>query len=283
MECQKTVAAKASLSGISLHTGMRAHITLRPAPVDTGIVFVRKDLKEAPSVRAIVENVVDVKRGTTIACGAAKVHTVEHVLAALNAAGVDNAFVDMDGPEPPIVDGSAMPYVELVLKAGIKEQDAKAYTIMPSESIIVEEGETKIILFPCDELRITCIISYGATPLDAQYYSSKIDCNIFKNEIAPARTFCLYNELEALIAHGLVKGGSLDNAIVLHDGAIICKEDMNFANELVRHKVLDIVGDLYLAGARVKAHIVAIKPGHPANISMVRKIVSLNNALRIAI
>lgn len=258
-------------------------MTLNPAPANSGIVFVRKDIEGRPSVRAVVENVVDVKRGTTIASGNGKVHTVEHVLSALNAAEIDNVIIEMDGAEPPIIDGSAAPYLELIDKAGIQEQDSPAVFISPKESFIVEEGESKIAIFPDEEFRITCIISYSATPLDAQYYSGAITYDSFRNELAPARTFCLYKELESLIKYGLVKGGSLDNAIVIHDGAIISKEGQRFSNELVRHKVLDIVGDMYLAGARIKGHILAVKPGHPTNISLVRKITeSLQSAARTA-
>ncbi len=279
MEKQKTLLKKVGIGGISLHTGRRAHLALCPAPEDSGIVFARKDLPGSPRVRALVENVVDVRRGTTIASGEGKVHTVEHVLAALSAAGVSNALVEMDGPEPPIADGSAKPYAELVEEAGILVQSADAKISAPQQSMIVEEGDTKLVLFPCDEFRITCIISYGATPLDAQFFSGAISADSFKSEIAPARTFCLYNELEALIKHGLVKGGSLDNAIVMHDGAIISKDEMRFTNELVRHKVLDIVGDMFLIGAGLRAHIVAVKPGHPANIALARKIKEASSPL----
>ena len=180
----------------------------------------------------------------------------------------------MDGPEPPIVDGSSKPYLDMILESGIDEQDSPAPIIRIDELFSVEDNETKIYAFPCDCLKITCIVSYGATDLDSQYYSKNINLEIFKEEIAPARTFCIYGELEKLIAFGLVKGGSLDNAIVMHDGAIICKDEMRFKNELARHKVLDIMGDLYLAGSRIKGHIIAIKPGHPSNVSLVQKIVS---------
>ncbi len=283
MEKQRTLKGTSKLSGIALHTGGRAHLTMMPAPPDTGIVFIRTDIEGAPSVRATAANVVDVKRGTTIASGRAKVYTVEHVLAALHASGIDNAYIGMDGMEPPIIDGSAAGYVQMILDAGIEEQDAPADIFSVPSPTIVEDRDTKILALPSDSLKITCIIAYGATPLDAQYYAGEINVRTFSDEIASARTFCMYHELEKLIAAGLIKGGSLDNAIVLHQGAIICREGMRFPNELVRHKVLDIVGDLYLAGRRVKAHVIAIKPGHPANIMLVQKLLASHDAVQAAV
>jgi UDP-3-O-acyl N-acetylglucosamine deacetylase len=256
---------------------------MKAAPADTGIVFIRTDIDGSPSVRANVANVVDVKRGTTIASGRAKVYTVEHVLAALHAAEIDNAYIEMDGMEPPIVDGSAEGYMRMIAEAGIQEQDSPADVFNVAAPTIIEDRETKILALPSATLRITCIIAYGATPLDAQYYSGEINAKTFGEEIAPARTFCMYHELEKLIAAGLIKGGSLDNAIVLHQGAIICREGMRFQNELVRHKILDIVGDLYLSGRRVKGHVVAIKPGHPTNIMLVQKLLASHEAVQAAV
>ncbi len=267
---QQTVGREVTLSGIALHTGIRAHLTLRPAPPGTGIVFQRTDLPGAPSVRAVADHVVDVRRGTTIACGEARVHTVEHVLSALHALEIDNVAVGMDGMEPPVLDGSAEPYVRLIEQAGIQPQDAVPQAWRASAPIIIEEGESKLVLTPDERFRITYIIAFGATPLDAQFFAGEITAESFRRGIAGARTFCLYRELEMMIAHGLVKGGSLDNAVVIHDGAIISKDGQRWENELVRHKVLDLIGDLYLVGSRIRGHIIAVKSGHPTNIALAR-------------
>ena len=271
-ECQQTVCREATLSGIALHTGIRAHLTLRPAPAGSGIVFERWDLPGAPAVRAVADKVVDVRRGTTIADGVARVHTVEHVLAALHASGIDNAVVGMDGMEPPVLDGSAEPYMRLIEQAGTQGQDAPAPVWCATSPIVVEEGDSKLVLTPDERFRITYIIAFGATPLDAQYFSGDITTETFRDGIAGARTFCLYKELAMMIGLGLVKGGSLDNAVVIHDGAIISKDGLRWDNEMVRHKVLDLVGDLYLVGSRIRAHIIAVKSGHPTNIMLARAI-----------
>jgi UDP-3-O-acyl N-acetylglucosamine deacetylase len=244
----------------------------RPAPPNTGIVFSRSDMPGAGALPALASSVVDVRRGTTISNGKAFVVTVEHVLATFASQGIDNAYVDMDGPEPPVADGSALSFLRLVDDAGIEIQDELAICHAPKDPVIIENGDSKLIVVPYDGLKITCIVSYGATPLDAQYFSMEIDDEVFRREIASSRTFCQFRELEQLIAMGLVKGGSLDNAVVLHDGAIISNNGLRYPNELVRHKVLDIIGDISLIGCRLKAHIIAIKPGHPTNIALAQEI-----------
>lgn len=266
MEKQRTLEKTAILSGIALHTGARAILKLLPAPENTGIVFRRVDLPGKPEVRALATNVVDVRRGTTIASGSAVVYTVEHIMAALHACGVDNAYVEMDGQEPPIADGSALPYLEIIFEAGIKEQEAEAVYWTAKAPIIIEEGETKMVVAPADELRISCVTSFRGVPYDPQYLSLKVDRESFTAELAPARTFVNFDDLKQLLAMGLIKGGSLDSAAIIHNGAIICKEELKYQNEIVRHKILDIVGDMFLVGRRIKASIIAIKPGHPTNV-----------------
>ena len=269
---QNTVKKSVSYSGIALHTGVRAHLTVNPAAENTGIVFRRIDLPGKPSVKATALNVVDVRRGTTIASGNAAVSTVEHILAALTAFNIDNAVVDMDGPEPPIADGSALPYVGMLNEAGVEEQDAEPEYWSPKAPVVTEEGGNTSVILPYDSFRISCLVDFPGTPLGTQYYSGVITGEEFAENLAPARTLCDYRDLEQLIAMGLVKGGSLDNAIVIHDGAIISKEGLRFSDELVRHKVLDIVGDLALIGKRLKAHVITIKPGHATNVMMAQKI-----------
>lgn len=270
---QNTLRKSVSISGIALHTGVRAVLKIKPAQPNTGITFSRVDIPGAPEVKALASNVVDVRRGTTIASGNAFVVTVEHILSALSACRIDNAFVEMDGPEPPVADGSARPFLQLIQGAGTEEQDADARYFTPENPIIVERDDTKLVLVSSDALKITCIVSYGATPLDSQYYSNVIDETVFAQELAASRTFCQFKELEQLIGMGLVKGGSLDNAVVMHDGAIISNDGLRFKDEFVRHKVLDIVGDIFLIGCRIKAHIIAIKPGHPTNVALAQEII----------
>lgn len=272
-ELQTTLRGESVLRGIALHTGARATLRILPTGIDSGIIFRRIDLPSKPELKAFVGNVVDVRRGTTIADGAAKVYTVEHVLSAFHAMGVDNALVEMDGPEPPIADGSAEPYVKMIKEAGIKKLNKPVRFFSVTKPAIVEEAATKIEIHPYHCLKITCKVAFGASPLDSQEFSEEISSEFYEKEISPARTFCLYKELEQLIRMGLVKGGSLDNAAVIHDGAIICKEELRSQNELVRHKVLDIIGDLYLVGRRVKAHVIAVKPGHPTNVMLAKKII----------
>jgi len=275
METQNTLGKAVSYSGIALHTGARAHLTMKPAPENAGIVFRRVDMPGAPAVKAVAGNVVDVRRGTTIAEGNARVYTVEHVLAALHAGKIDNAVVEMDGFEPPIADGSAKPYFDMVKEAGAISQNAPAKYISPSEPIIIEERGTQMIFVPSEgPLRITCTIEFGATPLDTQFLSCTLSAEYFESDIAPARTFVQFKELEQLLAMGLVKGGSLDNAVILHSGAIICTDGQRYSNELVRHKVLDIIGDLFLCGARVGGNLIAVKPGHPTNVMLAQKLVA---------
>jgi UDP-3-O-acyl N-acetylglucosamine deacetylase len=273
MEKQNTIGKPVCFSGIALHTGARAILNMIPAPENSGIVFRRIDLPGKPEVRACANNVTDVRRGTTISEGDGFVVTVEHVMASLNAFEIDNVLVEMDGAEPPIGDGSALPYLNMIKEAGIVPQDAEAKYWAPKENIVIENGVTQLILIPHDKLKITCMISFGGTPLDTQFQTFEINSGVFEEEIASARTFCLFKELEQLLAMGLVKGGSLDNAVVIHDGAIICKDGLRYQDELVRHKMLDIIGDIYLTGRRIKAHIIAVKPGHPTNVQMAQMII----------
>jgi UDP-3-O-acyl N-acetylglucosamine deacetylase len=271
---QNTVKKSVSYSGIALHTGVRAHLTINPAEENSGVIFRRIDLPGKPSVLATASNVVDVRRGTTIAsANGAAVSTVEHVMASLTAYNIDNAVVDMDGPEPPIGDGSALPYIEMLDDAGIEEQNADARYWSPAAPIITEEGASTSVIIPYESFKISCVVDFAGTPLGTQYYSAEITKDEFRDNLASARTLCDYKDLEQLIAMGLVKGGSLDNAIVIHDGAIISKEGLRFPDELVRHKVLDVVGDFSLIGRRLKAHIITIKPGHATNATVAQKII----------
>ncbi len=268
MEKQRTLAKSASVSGISLHTGARCTVRILPAPENSGIIFRRVDLPGKPEVRPLASNVIDVRRGTTIAEGKAVVFTVEHILSAIHAHHIDNAIVEMNGMEPPIADGSALPYSNMILEAGIVEQEAEAKYFVCDKLYCVNGGATQIFMSPADDLYITCVTSFAGCPIDPQFMSVKIDPETYHSQIAGGRTFVDYGDLQQLLAMGLCKGGSLDAAAIIHDGAIICKEELRFKNEIVRHKILDIIGDIFLCGRRVKANIVAVKPGHPRNVEL---------------
>ena len=278
MKKQQTLAGIAQFSGVALHTGVRATLRITPAPAHTGIVFRRVDLPDKPFIPAIAKCVVDVQRGTTIAVSkTAIVYTVEHILSALHAWQVDNCIVEMDGLEPPIADGSASPYYNMIAEAGgTVEQDAEAKTFTPPHPIWIEEGHTRIAMFPDTErLTISCVTSFKGCPIDPQFYEYELNSETYPLEIAPGRTFVNFADLKQLLAMGLVKGGSLDAAAIIHDGAIICKEQLRFPNEIVRHKILDMIGDLKLTGMRLTGRIIAIRPGHPKNVELAKKLVSL--------
>ncbi len=268
MPKQRTFAKSATLSGIALHTGARATLTVLPAAVNTGITFRRVDLPGKPEIKALAANVVDARRGTTIGNGNVLVYTIEHIMSALHAGAIDNAAVDLDGPEPPIVDGSALPFLEAVLEAGSVEQDAEAKIWTAKKIIHIEGKGTQLIITPGDELKISCVSSFAGCPLETQYMEVSVTPEVYRNEICSARTFVHYRDLKQLMAMGLVKGGSLDSAAIIHDGAIICKDELRFKDEIVRHKILDLIGDIYLCGQRVKANIIAVKPGHYFNVQL---------------
>ena len=275
-ENQYTLNNPGRFSGITLHTGVRAHITIKPDRENSGITIVRNDLEHRPSAKAITDNVIDVDRATTIAVGDARVHTVEHVLAALYACEIDNVLIEMDGPEPPIADGSSGPYLDLIKQLGHRRQNAKRKGFRIDHPIFVKKHDSTLVLLPAETYKISCTVQYGESMMDTQYLSLPISSESFAAEIAHARTFCLHSEIEELMSKGLIRGGSLDNAVVLKNNAIICKDELRFQDELVRHKILDVIGDLSLTGCRIQGEIIAIKPGHPTNVEMARKISEIN-------
>lgn len=274
---QATLASTASLAGSSLHTGEKVTLTLKPAPVGHGFKFKRIDLPDEPTIDARVENVKFVERATTLAEGNVKVHTVEHVLSALVGMGVDNALIEMDANEPAIADGSARPFVELIKKAGIVEQDARRSEYWVREPIHLETKTGSILtIVPDDKFRISCT-NVGPGGRFTQFFSTEITPEIYEKEIAPARTFVFYEDVQPLMEKGLIKGGSLENAIVVRGESVLSKEPLRYQEEFVRHKILDIVGDLILAGRRIRGHVIAVKPGHDPN-SELAKIISKRSA-----
>jgi UDP-3-O-[3-hydroxymyristoyl] N-acetylglucosamine deacetylase/3-hydroxyacyl-[acyl-carrier-protein] dehydratase len=269
-EFQHTVGKTAGFNGTSLHTGEKVSIKLHPAPVDHGIKFKRKDLQDEPTIDAKIENLKMVERATTIGEGSVRVQTVEQVLAALSAMGVDNAIVEMDANEPPIGDGSAQPYVDVIKRAGVTAQDAPRSFFDVRDTIHVESKTgALLVLLPDETFRVSCTQA-GPNNRFAQYLSMEITPAIFEREIAPARTFVFYEDVQPLMEKNLIKGGSLENAIVVRGEAVLSKEPLRFADEFVRHKILDIIGDLALVGRPIRGHVVAVKPGHAANAELAR-------------
>jgi UDP-3-O-[3-hydroxymyristoyl] N-acetylglucosamine deacetylase/3-hydroxyacyl-[acyl-carrier-protein] dehydratase len=267
---QQTLARAASLAGTSLHTGGEVTLTLRPAAPDSGLKFKRADLPDQPVIDAKIDNLKTVERATTIGEGGVRVHTVEHVLSALVAMGIDNAVVEMDAAEPPIGDGSARPYVELIHKCGFAPQDAPRNFFEVREALHIEtKGGSLLTIVPDDGFRISCT-QVGPEGRFTQYRSLEITPETYEREIAPARTFTFYEDIAPLMEKGLIKGGSLENAVVVRGDSVLSKEPMRFADEFVRHKILDLVGDLALLGRRIKGHVIAVRPGHPPNAELTR-------------
>jgi UDP-3-O-[3-hydroxymyristoyl] N-acetylglucosamine deacetylase/3-hydroxyacyl-[acyl-carrier-protein] dehydratase len=271
-EFQHTVGKIASFGGTALHTGEKVSLKLHPAPVNHGIKFRRKDLQDEPTIDAKIDNLKTVERATTIGEGSVRVHTVEHVLAALSAMGVDNAIVEMDANEPPIGDGSAQSYVDLIKRATITAQEEPRTLFDVREPIHVESKTgALLILLPDDKFRISCTQA-GPNNRFTQYLSTEVTPGIFEREIAPARTFVYYEDVQPLMEKNLIKGGSLENAVVVRGEAVLSKEPLRFVDEFVRHKILDIIGDLALVGRRIRGHVVAVKPGHATNADLARAV-----------
>ena len=279
MEKQRTLAASSSLTGTSLHTGEQVTLTLHPAPAGHGFKFRRKDLPDEPLIDAHISHVKQVERATTLVEGNAKIHTVEHVLSALTGLGVDNALIEMDANEPPIGDGSARAYVETIQKAGIVGQDAARVVFEPNEPIHIETREGSLLtIIPDEKFRISCT-QVGPEGRFTQFLSAEITPDFYEKEIAPARTFVFYEDVKPLMDKGLIRGGSLENAIVARGDSVLSKEPLRFPDEFVRHKILDIIGDLALTGRRLKGHIIAVKPGHGPNAELSRAILKRHTEL----
>jgi len=246
-------------------------MTFLPAAPNSGIRFRRVDLEGKPEIEARVENVVENNRSTTLAKGNTRVHTVEHVLATFAGYGIDNAIVELDSNEPPIADGSAREYCKLVQEAGIVPQEERRETYAITEPIELEMGETVMTMFPDSGFKLSCTSSDRGGRF-TQFYSVELSPKTWEKELAHARTFCFYEEIEFLIKNGLIKGGSLENAVVIRDDAVLTTEPLRYGDEFVRHKILDIVGDLALLGKPVLGHVIAVKPSHAANCELVRRI-----------
>lgn len=294
---QHTINEEVIISGAGIHTGQSVTMHIKPAEPNTGINFQRTDLPGKPTVKADVDNVIETNRSTTIEANGARVGTIEHLMAALTGMTIDNVMIEIDGEEVPILDGSSQLFIEHLAKAGIKKQNARKiyYSIQHNISFVDDEKKVEMVALPYDEYRINTLIDFNSPVLGTQHADLR-NIEDFKREIAPSRTFCFFHELELLISNDLIKGGDINNAIVVVDkpvtpdqveriSKVFHKNDvkvseagilnnltLRFPNEPARHKLLDVVGDLALVGYPFKAHIIANRPGHSSNIKFAKKI-----------
>lgn len=268
---QRSILREVTAKGKAVHTGEDVTLTIKPAPEDHGVVFRRVDLYGKPEVKASIDSVSEVVRSTTISDGYTKVEMTEHLMSVLNGMGVDNVLVEVDGNELPVFDGSAKQYLNMVLEAEPVTQDKDREYYVLKEPISVSDGNRSLVALPYDGFKITCT-STDQKAVHTQHLSVEIDPDSYAAQIASARTFTIYEEIEPLLKMGKIKGGSLDCAVVIKGDKILSKEPLRFPDEMVRHKILDIIGDIFLLGKPIKAHIVALIPGHALNARLTRAI-----------
>jgi UDP-3-O-[3-hydroxymyristoyl] N-acetylglucosamine deacetylase / 3-hydroxyacyl-[acyl-carrier-protein] dehydratase len=296
---QMTIKKQVTMSGVGLHTGVSTTMVFKPAPENYGIRFRRVDLPDSPEIPADVDHVVDLQRGTTLGIDGARVHTVEHVLAAIAGLQVDNILIELNNIEPPIGDGSAKPFVDMLLDAGLEDQEAPKDYLIIDQVIHYQDPKrgVEIVALPTDDFRLTVMIDYNNPALGSQHTGLFNLEKEFVSEFSSARTFCFLHEVEILHDQGLIKGGNLDNAIcivdrdlsdddlrkltrklgldhsvILGSSGVLNDKKLHYRNEPARHKLLDLIGDLALIGAPIKAQILAARPGHAANIEFARKV-----------
>ncbi|TFG62601.1 MAG: UDP-3-O-[3-hydroxymyristoyl] N-acetylglucosamine deacetylase, partial [Gemmatimonadales bacterium] len=272
---QQTIASEFSLKGRGLHSGTPASVTVRPSAAGTGIVFRRIDLEGQPTIKADVSLVSGVDWQTVVGEAECTVRTVEHLLAAVAAHRLDNVEIDMDGPEPPALDGSASGWCEAIRNAGTQAQDLPAKQVVVHETITVQEGASRYVVLPSDEYRVSARIAFDHPAIGEQYASAAIDPASFVKNVAPARTFGLESWGGPLRDRGLALGSTSDNTIILSDDDHSPPPDLRFPDEFVRHKLLDMVGDLALIGARLRAHVIGERPGHRGNVALARRLQGL--------
>ena len=272
MICQTTIARSTAISGIGLHTGQRINMTLRPAEAGTGVVFHRKIGERTVTIEATSANVVNTQMATVIGKGDVRVSTVEHLLSALAAYGVDNLHIDIDGPEVPIMDGSAAPFASIIEEAGQRRHHQSRKFLAIRKPVSVIDGEKRVSIIPSRFFRITFDIAFQHPCIALQQRSVKVSSSVFRRDLAPARTFGFLRDVENLKAAGLARGGSLENAIVVDDERILNPEGLRFQDEFVRHKILDAIGDLSLIGYPILGHVRAFKAGHDINHQLVEKL-----------
>lgn len=272
---QQTLKKPVDYSGIGIHAGRLVKMRFCPAKESTGIIFKRTDLHGEPIIPATLEYVFDTSRSTTIGIKDVRIHTVEHVLAAIRAYRIDNLCIELSDIEPPIGNGSSDVFVEMIEEAGVCEQHQEIPIIQLQKPIYWSEGDIHLVAFPYEGYKISYTLNYPEIPsLRSQYLSLDINASTFKMQIASCRTFALFHEVSELMDRGLIKGGSLDNAVIImeKDDVIFSKEGLYFNDEMVRHKILDMIGDLSLVGFEFHAHIIAIRSGHSSNFAFARKL-----------
>ncbi|MCX7912985.1 MAG: UDP-3-O-acyl-N-acetylglucosamine deacetylase [Thermodesulfovibrionales bacterium] len=279
MMLQRTISKEVYFEGKGLHTGKLATVRLKPAPVDSGIIFCRAD--KGVIIKANIYSVVDTSFATTIGLNGIRIKTVEHLLAAIAGLGIDNLFIEIDGPEIPILDGSSTYLTGLILKAGITKQPKGKLFLVIKKPVVYEDRHSKIVALPYDGYSISYYIRFDHKFLRQQRLSIEINEKAFITEIAPARTFGFLKDVENLRLKGLVKGGSLENAIVIGDEGILNEEGLRFPDEFVRHKILDSIGDFLLTGYNIRGHIIFDKAGHTANINFLKKLISSEDCFTI--
>lgn len=270
---QKTIQSNASISGVGLHTGNEVNLTLKPAPAGNGISFQRMDLPLKPVIKADWHNLCSdskIPRCTTIGRGESVVHTIEHLMSALAGTGITNVHVELDGNELPGCDGSAQGFLDALQTAGVESQGSEQEAFNVTKPIGVSHNGSSIFISPADDLRISYVLDYHHPMLNSQFREFVIDEDTYRTQIAPSRTFCLQREAEELINQGLGKGANYQNTLVVGEEGVL-ENDVRFEDEFVRHKILDIIGDLYLLGTPLKGHIFAVKSGHELNARLVKQ------------
>lgn len=269
---QRTLKTDAECTGIGLHSGAKIRLKIKPAPPDTGIIFMRADVAGRPMVKACFDNVLDTTLATTIGFNGCRISTIEHLMAAFFGLGIDNAVVQADGPEIPIMDGSAAPFVFLIKSTGIKQQRSLKRFIVVRKPLSVDDGKRSIDIYPSSELKIQYRIDFEHPLLRNQKYELAFSGGSFVRKISPARTFGFLKDVQKLKEHGFAKGGSLDNAVVVDDFRILNEDGLRFKDEFVRHKILDFVGDLSVLGAPIIGRFEVNKSGHFLNHLMLREL-----------
>ena len=281
MHLQRTVKSEIGCRSVGLHSGRKVNLTIKPAEVDEGIVFVRKDLLKNNTIKAEFKSVCDTTLATTLGVNGTKVSTVEHLLSAFSGMGVDNAVVELDSPEIPIMDGSALPFVNLLKSVGTTIQEKCKKLLVIEETISVTDGEGWAMFMPSPEFKISYKIDFKHPAISKQSYSMVFSDVTYEKDICAARTFGFIKDVEYLQARGLALGGSLDNAVVLDDDKIINKEGLRFSDEFVKHKILDAIGDLFLLGMPIIGHFVAYKSGHRLNNLLLQKLLANEESWKI--
>jgi UDP-3-O-[3-hydroxymyristoyl] N-acetylglucosamine deacetylase len=271
---QTTLKQPVLCSGVGLHTGLPTHMTIRPADPDTGIVFIRRDVEKKVRIRAHIDNVSDATLATTISQEGVNVSTVEHLMAAFAGVGVDNAEVELDAPEVPIMDGSSGPFNALLKNAGVRVQDRSKKFIIVKHPVTVTDGDRQATFLPSNDFKLSYTIDFRHPLISNQFYLIQISNGNFEREICRARTFGFLREYETLKSRGFARGGSLENAVVVGDSGVLNEGGLRFADEFVRHKILDSIGDLWLMGAQVIGHFIGYKSGHTLNHKLIHKLLS---------